>query len=143
MSACPTNRTRPVDWPARWIGHAAPDCAHLAREIMAGEFGIDVALPATPDGLHARDRAVSAGLTGDIARPLREGERPQDGDGVLLRAAGRVHPVGHHIGIYVATPDPGCLHWRAGLGATLHPLRDMGRRGMEVVGLYRWSVCDD
>ena len=127
-------------WAERWIGHPAPDCAALVREVLAAEFGIDVALPSAPQGIRACDGAVDRGLNAGLACPLTPDEAARDGDGVLMRAAGRINTVGHHMGLYVAGPDPACLHWRAGLGGVLHRLRDLRSRGLEVVGLYRWEL---
>jgi len=142
-------------WAEAWVGREAPDCAALARMVLAEEFGRDVPLPSAPAparpqtpgragvaALRRNDAAIRAALAGDgdIARPLGRGEAPCDGDGVLMRAAYRRYGIGHHIGIYVAGTDPACLHWRRGLGGALHRLRDLPARGLEVMGVYRWTV---
>ncbi|WP_170563011.1 hypothetical protein [Ruegeria atlantica] len=130
-------------WTQRWIGQDAADCAALVAHVLAQEFGRAVILPAAPGGIRANDRAIRDALTGCLARPLGKSETPVDGDGVLMRARGRRSGVGHHIGLYAALPDPACLHWRAGLGTVLHPLRMLPPRGLEVVGLYRWKEEGD
>jgi len=126
-------------WTDRWIGHPATDCADLAAHVLAAEFGLQITLPAAPGSIRTNDAAISNAIAGTIARPLAKGEVPRDGDGVLMRAAGRRSGIGHHIGLYADITGPAVLHWRAGIGTVLNRLRDLRPRGLECAGLYRWE----
>lgn len=127
-------------WVEKWLGYPAADCAALAREVLASEFGIHVDLPAAPGGVRANDAAVRRGLTYKIARPLEGAETARDGDGVLMKSAGRRCAIGHHIGLWVDLDgQPACLHWRPALGGVLNLIRDLPAREMQVTGLYRWK----
>ena len=130
-------------WTERWIGWrfeaGARECSDLVTEVLATEFGRRLELP-RPSTVRDRDRLVAAHL-GELARPLDR--PPAEGDGVLMRAAGR-RAVGHHIGLWAAPAgEPSVLHAIAGLGGVLHPLAELHATGLEVAGLYAWTPAGD
>ncbi len=132
------DRTRTPDWAAAWVGAPAEDCADLVARMRRAVFGHALDLPPSPGSLRARDGAIAA-LGGNFAQALGTGEAPQEGDAVLMRAAARTRALGHHIGLWTASPGtPHVLHHMARLGTCLHPLARLEDRGLVFAGLYRW-----
>lgn len=135
-------------WAERWIGRGRDgDCADFVASVQRVEFGRDVALPPSrPSGHRGRDLAMASaasqlavrrGKCADCGAACNACVAPQEGDLVLLRAAGRQRSVGHHAGVWCAPGgQPSVLHRLDGLGGCLHPLRAVP--GLEVEGVYRW-----
>ena len=116
------------------------DCADLVVEVARAEFGRAVALPRHAEGVRARDRQIEQ-LTGELGRRLDRaaGETIQDGDIVLMKAAGRRLSLGHHIGVAAMLPLAACvLHCLAGVGVARHPLDCLAARQLTLTGIYRW-----
>ena len=124
------------------------DCADLVVEVARAEFGREVALPRHAEGVRARDKQIER-LTGELGRrlDLMAGDVIEDGDIVLMKAAGRRLSLGHHIGVVAelsvgvaaALPLAACvLHCLAGVGVVRHPLDYLPERGLERTGIYRW-----
>lgn len=116
------------------------DCADLVVEVAQAEFGRAVALPRHAESVRARDKQIER-LTGELGRRLdgAAGELPQDGDIVLMKAAGRRLSLGHHIGLVAVLPLAVCaLHCLAGVGVARQPIDCLAARGLEVTGFYRW-----
>ena len=116
------------------------DCADLVVEVARAEFGRAVALPRHAEGVRARDRQIER-LTGELGRRLDRaaGETIQDGDIVLMKAAGRRLSLGHHIGVAAVLPLAACvLHCLAGVGVARHPLDCLAARQLTLTGIYRW-----
>lgn len=122
------------------------DCADFVVEALEREFGVrwapprpDRAFSATSAGAAlARERAIAALALG-YARPLAPGEAPRDGDGVLMRAAGRRRGAGRHIGLWARIGGAACVvHCMAGAGVVRHALADLAARGLEVTAVRRW-----
>ena len=116
------------------------DCADLVVEVARAEFGRAVALPRHAEGVRARDRQIER-LTGELGRQLDRaaGEAIQDGDIVLMKAAGRRLSLGHHIGVAAVLPLAACvLHCLAGVGVARHPLDCLAARQLTLTGIYRW-----
>ena len=116
------------------------DCADLVVEVARAEFGRAVALPRHAEGVRARDRQIER-LTGELGRRLDRaaGETIQDGDIVLMKAAGRRLSLGHHIGVAAMLPLAACvLHCLAGVGVARHPLDCLAARQLTLTGIYRW-----
>ena len=137
-----TARADPVHWTDAYVGRryveGRHDCVDLVATVLRKHFARVWRPPPRAEGVRARDAQVAA-LAGEHARPLGPGETARDGDGVLMRAAGRRRGIGHHIGLYVALPaGPSVLHCQRGLGTVLQPLAGLETRGLEVAGLYRW-----
>ncbi len=131
-------------WSGRYIGRAhvegAHDCADFVADVLREEFGRVWAPPPRAHAVRGRDAQIAA-LAADHARPLGAGETPEEGDGVLMRMAGRRRLAGHHIGLWCAPAgEPSVLHCQAGLGTVLHPLRGLEARGLEPAGIYRWTT---
>ena len=131
-------------WSDKYLGRpylrGTFDCADLVVEVARAEFGRAVALPRHAEGVRARDRQIEQ-LTGELGRRLNAaaGEALQDGDIVLMKAAGRRLSLGHHIGVAAALPLGVCvLHCLAGIGVTRHPLDCLAERGLTLTGFYRW-----
>ena len=79
---------------------------------------------------------TALGSKGDYALPTIA---PQEGDGVLMRAAARRRSIGHHIGVWCAVADePYVLHCLRGVGSIFHPIRALRCRALELEGVYRW-----
>ncbi len=118
----------------RWLGGAyrpgAYECADFAMDVLREDFGVLVHLP-RGDGPRGRDRLVRE-MIGTLAAKV---DVPRAGDGVLMRAAGRVRGVGSHIGIWVAGR---VLHNIADAGVCSHALADLPLVGLEFKGFYRW-----
>ncbi len=128
-----------MHWAEAYVGRAYVedrfDCAHLVAEVLRERFGRDIALPSHATGVRGRDAQIAA-LKGTFAA---ETVTPIEGDAVLMRAAGRRRGLGHHIGIWCdIAGTPHVLHCLKGIGACLHPLRALGRHGLETTGVYRW-----
>ena len=126
-------------WAEAYVGRpyveGRHDCADFVAAVLRERFGRNLALPAHGPGVRAQDRQIAA-LKGVYARRTTA---PQDGDGVLMAAAGRARCIGHHIGIWCAVgAEPYVLHCLKGTGSILHPLRDLGRRALVLEGVYRW-----
>ena len=126
------------------------DCADLVVEVARAEFGREVALPRHAEGVRARDKQIER-LTGELGRPVELTAEPaeviQDGDIVLMKAAGRRLSLGHHIGVAAVLsvgvaanlPLGVCvLHCLAGVGVVRHPIDYLPERGLERTGIYRW-----
>lgn len=131
----------PRAWPDGWVGipwiDGEYDCTDFVCEVQARQFGRVLRLPGRARTVRGRDRQIRE-LARSFARPLGIGEGPRDGDGVLMRAAGR-RGLGHHIGLWAGPEEaPRVLHCLRGAGSVLHPLRDLSRRGLETAGTYRW-----
>lgn len=129
-------------WTERWIGRpwvdGRYDCTDFVLEVLLEEFGLAPALPARAATTRGRDRQIRD-LALEFARPIRTGEAPRDGDGVLMRQLGR-RVDGHHIGLWAGPAAAGhVLHCMRGLGSALHPLPGLEQRGLEATGIYRWS----
>ena len=131
-------------WSDKYLGRpylrGTFDCADLVVEVARAEFGRAVALPRHAEGVRARDRQIEQ-LTGALGRRLDRlaGETLQDGDIVLMKAAGRRLSLGHHIGVAAALPLALCvLHCLAGIGVTRHPLDCLAERQLTLTGFYRW-----
>lgn len=131
-------------WSDKYLGRPYArgefDCADLVVEVAQAEFGRAVALPRHAESVRARDKQIER-LTGELGRRLdaAAGERPQDGDIVLMRAAGRRLALGHHIGVAASLPLALCVvHCLAGVGVARHPLDCLASRGLEATGFYRW-----
>ena len=135
-------RPDPVHWTDAYVGRryvaGRHDCVDLVVTVLREHFSRVWRPPPRAEGVRARDAQVAA-LAGEHARALGPGEIARDGDGVLMRAAGRQRGIGHHIGLYVAlSTGPATLHCQRHLGTVLQPLAGLPARGLEVVGLYRW-----
>lgn len=116
------------------------DCADLVVEVARAEFGRAVALPRHAESVRARDRQIEQ-LTGELGRRLDDaaGEALQDGDIVLMKAAGRRLSLGHHIGVVAVLPLASCvLHCLAGIGVARHPIDCLAERQLTLTGIYRW-----
>lgn len=131
-------------WSDKYLGRpylrGTFDCADLVVEVARAEFGRAVALPRHAEGVRARDRQIEQ-LTGALGRRLDwlAGETLQDGDIVLMKAAGRRLSLGHHIGVVVALPLALCvLHCLAGVGVVRHSLDCLAARQLTLTGFYRW-----
>ncbi len=131
-------------WSGRYIGRAhvegAHDCADFVADVLREVFGRVWTPPPRAHAVRGRDAQIAA-LAADHARPLGAGETPEEGDGVLMRMAGRRRLAGHHIGLWCAPAgEASVLHCQAGLGTVLHPLRGLEARGLEATGIYRWTI---
>ncbi len=129
-------------WSEAYIGRpyveGAFDCADLVALVLAERFARHWSPPPRARGVRGRDAQVGA-LATEYARPLAHGERATEGDGVLMRAAGRRRGLGHHIGLHVGIEsDAWVLHCQRGVGTVLHPAASLAARGLEIQGLYRW-----
>ena len=128
-------------WTAAYLGRpyveGEHDCADFTLAVMRERFGSGVLLPPHAAGLRGRDRQLRRHVA-DLAVPVRPDDA-RDGDALLMRAAGRAHSLGHHIGVYVSHPSgPHTLHCLAGAVSCLTPLRDLDRIGLVMEGIYRW-----
>lgn len=127
---------------ARYLGRAwidgRYDCADLVVEVARIELGLEIALPGRAASQRGRDAQTPA-LVGALCVAVDE---PADGDVVLMRAAGRRHAVGHHVGVWhhPAGHEPHVLHCAAGAGTCCHPLSSLPDRGWDVTGVYRWRA---
>ncbi len=132
----------PAHWSETYIGRphvaGAHDCVDLVAAVRAETFARPWSPPPRAGSIRARDAQLGA-LAGEHARPLRPGETPEEGDGVLMRIAGRKRGLGHHVGVWCAPGGvPHVLHCQAGIGTVLHPLAGLPARGLEATGVYRW-----
>ena len=126
-------------WAESYIGRAyvegEHDCADFAVAVLRERFDRILALPAHAASVRGWDAQVAA-LKGDYALPTIA---PQEGDGVLMRAAARRRSIGHHIGVWCAVADePYVLHCLRGVGSIFHPIRALRCRALELEGVYRW-----
>ena len=130
-------------WALSWLGReylpGVYECADFVIEVLEREFGRRIVLPAAPPrdaGPRAWRDAVAAGLAGEIAAPT---DAPAEGDGVLMRLAGRRATGGDHIGVWCA---PGgrahVLHCIRDAGSCLHALDGLAAAGLALAGVYRW-----
>lgn len=135
-------------WAEAWVGRpyveGEHDCTAFVVAVLREQFGRAIALPAhaasssgAPSGATVRgwDRQIVA-LKGEYARPTIV---PQEGDGVLMRAAARRRSIGHHVGVWCAVAgEPYVLHCLKSTGSILHPIRDLDRRALALEGVYQW-----
>ena len=126
-------------WAEAYVGRAyvegRHDCADFVAAVLRERFGRILALPAHAVSVRGWDAQIAA-LKGVFAVRTTA---PQDGDGVLMAAAGRARSIGHHIGLWCAVGgEPYVLHCLRGLGSILHPIRDLDRRALVLEGVYRW-----
>lgn len=128
-------------WTAAYLGRryieGEHDCADFALAVMRDRFGRSVDLPPHAAGLRGRDRQLIRNVAEiGVRLPLADA---RDGDAVLMRAAGRAHTLGHHIGVYVEhETGPHTLHCLAGGVSCLTALRELDRIGLVLAGIYRW-----
>lgn len=124
-------------WAERYVGipyvvHEA-DCARLCERVRREQFAHALELPREAhDNPFARTATIATHARDFAVRT----EQPQEGDGVLLIARGRLQ----HIGIYCLPGElPHVLHAAPGAGAVvLHRVRDLARLGYKLEGYYRW-----
>ena len=126
-------------WAEGYVGRAyvegRHDCADFLVAVLRERFGRRLALPAHAADVRGWDAQIAA-LKGVHAVRTTQ---PQEGDGVLMVAAGRGRSMGHHIGLWCAVGgEAHVLHCLKGVGSILHPLRDLGRRALVLEGVYRW-----
>ena len=139
-------------WAEAWLGRpwiaGEHDCADFVADVLRGQFGIALDLPAhvapeargsagAPTGATVRgwDRQI-ASLRADYAVPTIA---PQDGDGVLMVARGARRLRRYHLGLWAGIGGVAhVLHCQDGAGSILHPIRDLGLRALELEGVYRW-----
>ena len=150
------NRLWYEHWLGGWVGKqwlGQMDCVLFVRNVMWKEFDLALSLPAAADGkappmapdaikaaatVRARDQQVTD-IKGDFVRVRAAGEHPQDGDCVIMCTAGRRTGVGHHIGLFACVNnDEYVLHYVAGVGVHLHPLRNLRACGWHCTGVYKW-----
>lgn len=128
-------------WTDSWLTRPLPagyDCADLVVDVQAAHFDRRVRLPQHAATLRTRDRQI-AELSEGLGRPLDR--PPEEGDAVLMRAAGRGRTMGHHLGIWCAPGGvPSVLHWLAGIGVCRHAVEELPARGLEVTGIYAWLI---
>jgi hypothetical protein len=125
----------PAHWSDDYLGlqySEAFDCAAFAEKVRREVFGHDLTLPSDRrDGPFGRNAQLTNAVP-DFAVPT---DTPAEGDGVLLVARGRVQ----HIGIYcVLAGEPWVIHNAEGVGVTRRRLREIGKWGFRVEGVYRW-----
>ena len=107
--------------------------ADVARE----RFGVQAALPGAAASMRGRDRQIRAAAA-ELGRPV---QTPAEGDVVLMRAAGRRHEVGHHVGVWCDVDGAHhVLHLPAGAGACLHAVDELPARGFEITEVCRWTL---
>lgn len=110
------------------------DCASFVQQVLRERFGRTVHLPQEHACGARAQTAQILSLRDEFARP-RKG-RPREGDGVLMRARGRLA----HLGIYVQVEGVGhCLHAQQNAGhVCLHRLIDLPQHGLIAEGYYQW-----
>lgn len=125
-----------MHWAERYVGQGGGDCAELVRDVMRERFGREIALPSIHAGtVRARDAQILAGAEA-LADPAPD---PREGDVVVMRAAGRVRSLGHHVGVFCDVGGSAhVLHRLEGTGTVLTPLGELARCGLEATGVYRW-----
>ena len=137
-------------WTEAWLGRAwkagEHDCADFVVAVLREQFGVALDLPVhaasgsgAPSGATARawDRQIVT-LKGDYALPTI---LPRDGDGVLMHARGARRLRRYHLGLWVGIEgEAHVLHCEEAAGSILHPLRDLGQRGLALEGIYRWRT---
>lgn len=124
-------------WAEKYVGKPyiedEYDCAELAREVLRVDFGQEIKLPTERAcGLLGLSRQIER-MKADVAILTIE---PEEGDGVLMIARGRMD----HIGIYcLINGVPYVLHNSRDAGHTcLHRVRDLPHHGLTVEGYYQW-----
>ena len=132
-------RTGNHHWAEAYVGRAyvagAHDCADFVVAVLRERFERELALPAHAASVRGWDAQIAA-LRGEHALPTIA---PQEGDGVLMRAAARRRSIGHHVGVWCAIAgEPYVLHCLKGVGSILHPLRELRARALALEGVYRW-----
>ena len=111
------------------------ECSDLVMEVLRRHFDLIVSLPRA-SSVREADRMIVS-LAGELADETAE---PQEGDAVLLIRAGRRGVIGRHIGVYCFPNREGhVLHNEAGLGVSLDPIREIGRRGFQVFSYHRFK----
>ena len=128
-------------WAAAALQKNPPgDCAAYVMAILKCMFGRDVFLPRRPGSLRGKDRVAGTAIAASLAVSLDEGTSPSEGDGVLMRAAGRKVCIGHHIGLWTRSGgQPYVLHRLEDQRPRLDPLAGLEHRGLALTGLYRWT----
>ena len=126
-------------WAEAWVGRpyveGAHDCADFVVAVLRERFKREIALPAHAESVRGWDTQIAA-LKGEYAVSTIS---PQEGDGVLMRAAARRRSIGHHVGVWCAVAgEPYVLHCLRGTGSILHPIRELDRRALALEGVYRW-----
>lgn len=122
-------------WSDEYIGipySPQMDCAGLVERVRREVFGHDLVLPSDRrPGPFGRSAQIAA----QRARFVVETMQPADGDGVLLRARGRLQ----HIGLAcLIRGELWVLHTVDGQGSTRLRLRELARAGYRVEGYYSW-----
>ena len=118
----------------RRYAEGAYDCADLVADVQRERFGREVVLPSRALGVRGRDEQMRAMATAYA----RRADEPAEGDLVLMRAAGRRSDIGHHVGVLCLVDGRAhVLHCRP-VGTCLHPLDELERHGVELVGTYAW-----
>ena len=127
-----------MHWTAKWLGRAWDDgrydCADFVVEVERVEFARTLRFSVDGRSSRAWDRQLAAERAGHAVRTFS----PVDGDGVLMCTAGARRHRGYHLGVYVVAPEPHVLHCPRGGSSIVHPVRELGLRGLELEGYYRW-----
>lgn len=125
-------------WSEQYIGEpyveGANDCAALAARVAREQFGRVVALPEErAAGIFGQSAQIKAGAAA-LVDPV---ESPDDGDLVLMVAAGRIS----HVGVFCRIDNVAyVLHAMRNAGAVvLHRLFALKYQGLEIEGFYRWK----
>jgi len=126
-----------MHWAEHYVGEpyieGGNDCAALAARVQQEVFGRRIALPVERmSDYRGWSRQIEMHRD-DYADPV---DAPAEGDAVLMVGRGRLN----HIGTYCELNGAPCvLHAMKSAGqVVLHPIRDLGRYGLEVEGYYRW-----
>lgn len=110
------------------------DCAGLAERVRREVFGHDLHLPSERrKGSFGRSAQISENIDDFAVRT----STPEDGDGVLLLAKGRIQ----HVGLYcLISGEPLILHNSKGLGVTRRYMRELTKSkwGYTIEGFYKW-----
>ncbi len=131
--------TSPHHWTEAWLGRAwkagEHDCADFVVAVLREQFEIALDLPAHAASARGWDRQIAT-LKGDYALPTIS---PRDGDGVLMHARGARRLRRYHLGLWAGIEgEAHVLHCQEAAGSILHPIRDLGQRGLALEGIYRW-----
>ena len=126
------------DW-LGWIWRPDFDCADFAALVTERQFGRRIALPIErASGVRGRDAQIVA----FAARLAKRVSRPDEGDAVLMRAAGRRAAIGHHVGIWCSLAERGApthvLHLPRQGRSRLDAPDDLLRGGLAVTESYQW-----
>ena len=127
-------------WTSKYLSlpsSAEMDCADFVVLIAREEFNHALILPQHATGIRDRDAQITA-----LAATLTtRTDHPAEGDGVLMRALGRRHTLGHHIGIYAAPSGcPHVIHLLPTIGPRLHCIRSLPIASLELEGYYRFQI---